>query len=119
MAKRIIIIDDDETSRFLYRYHFRKISELQIVGEFETGEDALPKIPELRPEVIIVDYTLPGMSGIDFVQKLTQFPTVKILLVSGHEVNHFGSAPKNSPPFHIFQKDWSDQNIESIIACCK
>jgi DNA-binding NarL/FixJ family response regulator len=115
MPKRIVIIDDDETSRFLYRYYFQSVSDIEIIAEFDNAEEALPQIPQLKPDVVIVDYTLPGMSGIELADRLNQYPEMKVLLVTGHERDSLNSALKCSPTFEFFLKDWSDRTMERII----
>ncbi len=119
MPKRIVIIDDDETSRFLYRHYFRGVSDVEIIAEFENAEEALLEIPRLKPDVVIVDYTLPGMSGIELADRLNQYPEMKVLLVTGRERDSFNSALKCSPTFEFFLKDWSDCSMERIIDFCK
>jgi DNA-binding NarL/FixJ family response regulator len=119
MSKRIVIIEDDESCRFLYRCHLGEIHDLEIIAEFENAEEALLQIPQLKPDVVIVDYTLPGMSGIEFAEWLHQYPEIKVLLVSGHERDFFKSTLKSSPNFKIIQKEWSDKFLENIIGFCK
>jgi DNA-binding NarL/FixJ family response regulator len=119
MPKRIVIIDDDETSRFLYRYYFKSVSEVEIIAEFENAEDALAEIPLLKPDMVIVDYTLPGMSGLEFAGRLNQYPEMKVSLVTGREPDSFNSALKCSPTFNFFLKDWSDGTLKRIIDFCK
>lgn len=103
----------------MYRYHFRGVSNVEIIAEFENAEEALLQIPQLKPDIVIVDYSLPGMSGIEFAEQLNQHPKIKVLLVTGHEPDHFNSGLRGSPNFDIVKKDWSEQAIERIIALCK
>lgn len=119
MAKRIFIIDDDESSRLLYRLNFKSVPEIQIVGEFDTGEDALPQIPLLRPDVVIVDYGLPGMSGIEFIKQLGGYPGIKIMLVTGHDLHFLKSSLPHSSNLEILQKSWSDEDLAHIISRCR
>jgi len=119
MPKRIIIIDDDETSRFLYRYYFQSVSDIEIIAEFDNAEEAFLEIPRLMPDVVIVDYTLPGMSGIELADRLGQYPEMKVLLVTGRERDSFNSDLKRLPAVEIFLKDWSDRTMERIINFCK
>jgi DNA-binding NarL/FixJ family response regulator len=115
MPKRIVIIDDDETSIFLYRYYFQSVSDIGIIAEFDNAEEALSQIPRLKPDVVIVDYSLPGMSGIELADRLSQYPEMKILLVTGHDRDSLNSALKCSPTFEFFLKDWSSRTMERII----
>jgi DNA-binding NarL/FixJ family response regulator len=119
MPKRVMIIDDDEACRFLYRYHFRGISDVEIIGEFENAEEALVQIPVLKPDVVIVDYALPGMSGVKLAEQLSRYPEIKVLLVTGHNPAHLASKPKSSLNFDVVCKDWSEENLKRIIDFCK
>jgi chemotaxis response regulator CheB len=119
MPKRIVIIEDDETGRFLYRHYFRSDPDIEIIAEFDNAEEALAVIPLLKPDAVIIDYTLPGMSGIKFAEQLNEYPQMKVLLVSGRNRDSFDSPLKCSPTFEIFLKDWSDHTMESIMNFCK
>jgi DNA-binding NarL/FixJ family response regulator len=119
MSRKIVIIDDDDTSKFLYHYHFRQRPEIEIMAEFDNAEAALSQIPRLNPDAVIVDYTLPGMSGIEFAERLKQYPEIKVLLVTGRDRDSLNSDLKNHPDFEIIIKDWSDRTMERIIDLCK
>jgi DNA-binding NarL/FixJ family response regulator len=118
MTKRVVIIDDDETSRFLYRYHFRGISDIEIIGEFENAEEALEQIPVLKPDVVIVDYSLPGMSGLTFAEQVGRYPEIRVLLATGHNPVHLASLPKSTLSVDVVCKDWSKVNLKRIIDFC-
>jgi DNA-binding NarL/FixJ family response regulator len=119
MSRRVMIIDDDDTCMFLYKHHFRGFSGVEIIAEFDNAEEALAQINQLKPDVVIVDYKLPGMSGIEFVERVQQYPEIKILLVTGHDRDYFKSMTKNPLKFDIVKKDWSEKTIEYIFAFCK
>lgn len=46
--------------------------DLEVIGEAETGEAALPQIRELRPNVVLCDMHLPGVSGLEITEKLVK-----------------------------------------------
>jgi DNA-binding NarL/FixJ family response regulator len=119
MGKRIFIIDDDESSRFLYRLNFRNVPEIEIVGEFENGEDALVQIPLLKPDVVIVDYELPGMSGVEFAGHLDKYPQIRILLVTGHDMHYLSPKLPRSSNLEVVPKSWSDEDVNRIIQLCQ
>ncbi len=119
MRKRIIIVDDDEPSRFLFRVYLGRVSGLEIVGEFANGEDALSQIPHLAPNAAIVDYTLPGMSGLEFAKELGQYPEIKILLVTAHDSDFMKTKLASAPNVDFVQKSWSEEALEHIIRFCK
>jgi CheY-like chemotaxis protein len=85
MAIRVIVIEDDETWRFMYRRQLQGARDAVVVAEFERAEEALQQLPHLRPDVALVDYSLPGMSGLEFAERMREYPAVKLILVTGHE----------------------------------
>ncbi|PMD91446.1 DNA-binding response regulator [Siphonobacter sp. BAB-5405] len=87
MAIRILIADDHSMVRKGIRTLLEDETDLQIVGEAADGDEALELLPQLHPDVLLLDITMPRLSGIE-VSRMTaqQFPQVKVLIFSMH--NH-------------------------------
>jgi DNA-binding NarL/FixJ family response regulator len=119
MTKRLVIIDDEETCRILYTHLLRNIPGVKIIAEFENAEQALVQIPEMKVDIVIVDYVLPGMSGIECAERLQKFPEIKVLLVTGHESGYINSKLNGSQNFEVIQKDWSKRGLDRIAEICK
>jgi DNA-binding NarL/FixJ family response regulator len=87
MITRILIVDDHEVVRMGIRLLFSNNGPLQVCGEAEDGPDALQKVLELAPDVVILDLTMPGMNGFETPLKMREIaPTVKIVFYSIHEI---------------------------------
>ena len=69
---RVYIIDDHALVRAGYRMILQKESDIDVVGESGTGEEALPAIRRLRPDVVICDLHLPGISGLDVTERIVR-----------------------------------------------
>ena len=81
---RIIIADDEfdivELCRALITY-----PGAEIVGEACNGIDLLKKIRELNPDVVITDICMPGMTGLELIERAKQeFPAVNFIVMSGY-----------------------------------
>lgn len=84
---RIILVDDEEEVR---KGIIRKIDwetlGFEVVGDAENGEDALEKIEQLEPDVVMTDIRMPYMDGLTLTAKIRQkFPSVKVLIFSGFD----------------------------------
>lgn len=86
--KRIVIVDDHPIMRKGLASTLEAEAGYEVVAQFERAEDALEKFGGLEADLIIVDVSLPGMSGIELVKNLLfQFPDLISLVVSRHEVS--------------------------------
>ena len=61
----VLIVDDEHLARQRLRKMLTATSEHQIIGEAETGEDALRKTQASHPDVVLMDIRMPGMDGIE------------------------------------------------------
>jgi DNA-binding NarL/FixJ family response regulator len=86
MDKITILIADDHTLvRETWSFILNTDSRFKVVAECGSGEEAVEKAKELRPDVVIMDINLPGMNGIEATQLIRKFsPGTKILGVSLH-----------------------------------
>jgi DNA-binding NarL/FixJ family response regulator len=60
--------------------------DLAVCGQAGSAEEALRQIPKLAPDLVLVDITLPGMSGLDLIKRLRpKYPEIKLLVISMRE----------------------------------
>jgi DNA-binding NarL/FixJ family response regulator len=75
-----IVEDNGEICEMLTRT-VERASSLRFLQSFSSGEEALGKLPELKPDVVIMDIQLPGMTGIECTMKLkTLAPEIQVLV---------------------------------------
>jgi len=84
--RRILIADDHEVMRRGVRGLLESHDEWAVCGEAFEGREAVTKWRELRPDLIIMDINMPGLTGIDAAQQIRkENPSAKILFFSVHE----------------------------------
>jgi DNA-binding NarL/FixJ family response regulator len=84
---RVLIVDDHEVVRLGIRMVLTSDSPLEVCGEACDGLDALRKVLELHPDVVILDLTMPGMNGFETAAQMRLIaPSVKIIFYSIHEI---------------------------------
>lgn len=89
---RILIADDHEIVRRGIRSLFSLRPGWEICGEAVDGRDAVEKAKQLRPEVILLDISMPLLNGLEAARIIRkEVPDTKILMVSQHEAAHMGS----------------------------
>jgi DNA-binding NarL/FixJ family response regulator len=84
--KRVLVIDDHPMTRAGVVHLLSKQADLEICGEAGAPAEALAAIPNLKPDLVITDMTMPGRSGIEFLKDtLALYPQLAILVVSMHD----------------------------------
>ena len=85
MGLKIFVVEDHAELRQVYGLYLRREGDMEVCGMTETAEEALEQIPSAMPDVVVVDLSLPKMSGMELIQHLNvQQPELAILVVSGH-----------------------------------
>lgn len=86
MPIRLMLVDDHEIVRAGLRSLLENQPDLEVIGEASSGEEALSLAPELTPDVVLMDVTMPGLSGAETTEKLkTLLPEVNVLALTIHE----------------------------------
>jgi len=84
--KRILIVDDHPLVREGLRATINNQPDLEVCGEAGSAAEAQAAVPELRPDLALIDITLPGKSGLELIKDLNAFaPNLPILAISMHE----------------------------------
>lgn len=87
---RILLADDHQMFREGVRGLLEARSDMAVVGEAGTGEEALSKAGETRPDVVILDVSMPGRGGLETVSELKKRdPRVRVLMLTVHPEDRF------------------------------
>ena len=90
---KILVIDDEAPARNRLRRMLAAIQDVQVIGEAATGQEALDLIPKKLPDVLLLDISMPGLSGMKLAQILQK---------------------QDSAPAIIFCTAWSDQAVKAF-----
>jgi two-component system invasion response regulator UvrY len=84
MACRVFLADDVEGIRALWRMFLDEDGAFEVVGEAGDGDHALQGIVATRPDVVILDISMPGKDGLEVLRELRQIdPDVPVVVASG------------------------------------
>ena len=94
--KRVLLVDDNSAVRSLVRRLFELEPDFEISGEAENGRDAVEKAKNIKPDVIILDLSMPVMTGLDAAPLLRKLlPNARIILFTvqdGREIERLARA---------------------------
>lgn len=77
----VVIYDDNSSRRESLEMLLESYDTIRVVGNFANGLDVVSQMQELKPDVVLMDIQMPGISGIELVKKINQFaPEVKIIM---------------------------------------
>jgi DNA-binding NarL/FixJ family response regulator len=87
---RILVVDDHPLARFGIKNQLKDVEDLVIVGEAEDGEQAMQKVKELHPDVVILDLFIPVLSGFEVVKLVRKdFPDVHVMILTAYEQEEY------------------------------
>ena len=85
MRTRFLIVDDNDLVRQSLRTVLQANPEWEIAGEASNGKDAVEVFQTSRPNVVILDFQMPGMNGIDTARRILEIaPAMPIVLFTQH-----------------------------------
>jgi len=83
---RILIADDSTLMRRLLAMQLAQIEGFEVVGEAADGREAIDLVERLRPDIVLMDLSMPGMNGVKAIERLAgSHPYVKTILLTGHD----------------------------------
>ncbi|NBC37531.1 chemotaxis-specific protein-glutamate methyltransferase CheB [Novosphingobium sp. FSY-8] len=83
MTIRVLIIDDSATMRAVLAARLSGHPDIQVVGLANNANEGRTAIKELQPDVVTLDIEMPGMNGLDFLDKIMTLRPTPVIIVSG------------------------------------
>lgn len=88
----VLLVDDHHLVRVGINKILTSVKGINVVGECETGEEAIKVCRQDEPDVLLMDMDMPGMGGLEATKKILRFaPDVKIIVLTAHTEDPFPS----------------------------
>jgi DNA-binding NarL/FixJ family response regulator len=105
VPKYVLIVDDHEAMRRAIRSRLQAESDLVVCVEAVDGVDAIEKAQERSPDVVILDFAMPEMNGIEAANALKyMMPTVPLFLLTVHNSRELELAARTAGVCAVFSK---------------
>ncbi len=83
---KILLVDDHAVVRMGFKMLIEAEDDITVIGEAESGEVAIKLFQELKPDIIVMDITMPGIGGLEAIDRIiAKDKNTKILVLSAHE----------------------------------
>lgn len=82
---RVVVVDDEAPARSNITTLLGNEKDIEIVGEYAAGFDALRAIPKLRPDVLFIDVQMPECDGFDLIEMLGQNVAPAVIFVTAYD----------------------------------
>lgn len=113
---RILLVDDNPSVRRYLREILEQQNTWRVCGEAKTGTEALHEVLEAHPDLILLDYQMPDLNGIDVAKQIVErFPKIPILMVTLHLSRQLADAARQAGVRGVCAK----QDIGSVVEAVK
>jgi DNA-binding NarL/FixJ family response regulator len=87
---RLVLADDHPMIRAGFKTLLSQSNDIEVAGEADSGQELMKVVSALKPDVALVDMNMPGMSGLEAMEKLhATFPEIKFVVLTMHEEREY------------------------------
>ena len=82
---KVLLVDDHTVVRQGLKALLASEPDIEVIGEADNGRDALSRVDELQPNLVLIDISMPGLNGIEATRQIRHnYPEVKVVVLSMH-----------------------------------
>jgi DNA-binding NarL/FixJ family response regulator len=112
---KILIVDDMASMRLLVTEYLRRIPNI-VIREASNGDEAISQVKEFSPDIVLMDISLAGMSGLEVTRKIKSgFPNIRIYLFSAYDVGEYRDLNYDSLSDGFIQKSRLKMELQQMI----
>ncbi len=113
---KLMLVDDHAVLRDGLRNILELEDDIRVVGEAVSGDEALEKVPECQPDVILMDINMPKKNGVEVTGILKKkYPAIKVLVLTMHNHDeYFMAAIREGADGYLLKDAPSEQVVEAI-----
>jgi two-component system response regulator NreC len=105
VTAKILVVDDASAIRRSMRLYLEQEGDWTICGEAENGKVAVDRVRELRPDVVILDLSMPVMNGLEAARAIkTISPDTRILMFTLHNYPYLSDEAQKAGIDHVLSK---------------
>lgn len=78
---RVLIVDDEADMRLLVRTVLSNAAGLEVVGEAGSGQEAIEAVRDLDPDIVVLDYRMPDLTGVEVAQRLLAESPDRVIVI--------------------------------------
>jgi two-component system invasion response regulator UvrY len=112
----VMLVDDHAVVRMGFRLLLEGSRDITVLGEAESGEEAVRRFAELKPDVVVMDISMPGIGGLEAIERiLAKQPGTRILVLSAHEdAMHARRVLKGGAVGYLTKRSAAEELIHAI-----
>ncbi len=113
---KVLIVDDHAIVREGLRNLLQAQEDIEVIGEAVDGSEAISKTESLKPDVVLMDITMPGIGGLEATRQIKELhPEVKILVLTMHESDEYFFKMLSAGASGYFVKGGSSAELVSAL----
>lgn len=112
---RILLVDDHIVLRAGLRALLEAEHDMRVVGEASTGEDGIERAKSMKPDVVVMDLSMPGIGGLEATRMITQETKSRVLVLTMHAEEEYLLAVLEAGGSGYVKKTSADQDLVAAI----
>jgi DNA-binding NarL/FixJ family response regulator len=113
---RVLLVDDQELVRYGFRLMLEANPGIVVVGESSDGTQAIGAAGRLRPDVVLMDISMPGVGGIEATKRITElYPDTRVLVITTYDLDEYAFGALDAGAAGFLLKDTRPDDLVAAV----